>query len=113
MLFRNKFNNFSNNKKDESLNFEKTFFLILTICLIIIIVINMIQLYDLIETLDDVNATLKTLSTTSQNYELQQELKTSYTIQLVKAICVLIAEFAGAALCCWWYIKKFFEKKPN
>lgn len=111
MFIKNNIKKSNNIEKDENLNSERIFFSILAICLIIIIVINAIQLFDLIENIKELNKLLKTLSTISKDYELQQELKTSYTIQLVKLICVLIAEISGLVLCGCFANKTRIEKQ--
>lgn len=98
MFIKNNINKPNNADKDENLNTEKIFFSILAICLTIIIIINTIQLFYLIDNIKEINETLKTFSTNFEDYKLQQELKTSYTIQLVKLICTLVAEFSGLIL---------------
>lgn len=108
MFIKNNTNKSKNKEKTENLNIEKMFFSVLAICLMIIIIINTIQLFNLIDSIKEINDTLKTLSTISQNYELQKELKTSYIIQLIKSICILIAEISGIILC-----GSFATKVPN
>ena len=98
MFIKNSINQTPENDMNKNISLIKSALLILSLSLIVLIIINTIQLFNLIDSIKKCNNLLESLSTISSDYTLQNELKTSYTIQLVKIIFILIAEFSGLIL---------------